>query len=109
MHSYNVHGLFIDHTCNLDSLLIQLRSEVTPYWYQFGIIVGMDKDTLEKYSKYPPEQCIIEVLDYWLRNHYDNKPTWRDIANVLKEIKLNKLAENILKVYETGMISLLLE
>ena len=109
MHGYNVHGLFTDHTCNLDNLLIHLRSEVTPYWYQFGTIVGMDKDTLENYSKYPPEQCIIEVLDYWLRNHYDSKPTWRDVANVLKEIKLNKLAENILKVYETGMISLLLE
>ena len=87
----------------MDNLLIQLRSEVTPNWYQFGTIVGMDKDTLEKYSKYPPEECIIEVIDYWLRNHHDGKPTWRDVAIVLKEIKLDKLAENILEVYKTGI------
>ena len=84
-------------------LLIQLRSEVTPYWYQFGTIIGMTKNTLEHYSKYPPEQCLIEVLDYWVRNHHDSKPTWRDVACVLKQIKLNKLAQDILKVYETGI------
>ena len=94
---------YVDYACNLDNLLIQLRSEVTPYWYQFGTIVGIDKDTLKKYSKYSPDECIIEVLDYWLRNHHDGKPTWRDVAVVLKEIKLDKLAENILKVYETGI------
>ena len=89
----------------MDNLLIQLRSEVTPHWYQFGTIIGMDKETLEKYSKYPPEECIIEVLDFWLRNHHDTKPTWRDVACVLEQIKLNNLAQNILKVYETGRIS----
>ena len=85
-------------------ILIQLRSEVTPYWSQFGIVIGMEKATLEKYSKYPPEQCLIEVLDYWVRIH--NQPTWRGVSDVLKEIKLNKLAEDILKVYETGTIAI---
>jgi hypothetical protein len=66
----------------------------------------MDNATLEKYSKYSPEQCLIEVLDYWVRIH-DNKPTWSGIADVLKEIKITKLAENILKVYETGISPLL--
>ena len=94
---------YVDYACNLDNLLIQLRSEVTPYWYQFGTIVGIDKDTLKEYSKYSPDECIIEVLDCWLRNHQNGKPTWRDVAVVLKEIKLDKLAENILKVYETGI------
>ena len=77
----------------MDNLLIQLCSEVTPYWYQFGTIVGIDKDTLKKYLTFPPDECIIEVLDYWLRNHHDGKP---DVAVVLKEMKLDKLAENIL-------------
>ncbi|MCG8622796.1 MAG: hypothetical protein MJE68_12470 [Proteobacteria bacterium] len=44
---------------------------------------------------------MIEVIDFWVRVH-DSKPTWRDVSDVLKEIKLNKLAEDILKVYETG-------
>ena len=92
-------------SCNLDNLLIQLRSEVTPYWFQFGIVIGMDEATLEEYSKYPPEQCLIEVIDYWIRIH-DNKPTWRAVADVLKEIKMNKLAEDILKVYETGILAI---
>ena len=100
---------FVGHvkSCNLDNLLIQLRSEVTPYWFQFGIVIGMDEATLEKYSKYPPEQCLIEVIAFWVRIH-DNKPTWRGVSDVLKEIKLNKLAEDILKVYETGISQLLL-
>ena len=92
-------------SCNLDNLLIQLRSEVTPYWCQFGTVIGMDKATLEEYSKYPPEQCLIEVIDFWVRIQ-DNQPTWRAVADVLKEIKLNKLAEDILKVYETGTIAI---
>ena len=91
--------------CNLDNLLIQLRPEATPYWYQLGTNIGMDKDTLEKYSQHPPEQCIIEVLDYWLRNHHDGRPTWRDVACLLKQMKLNKLARDILKVYETGILT----
>ena len=95
--------------CNLDNLLIQLRPEVTPHWYQLGTIIGIDKHTLDEYSKCSPEQCLIEVLDYWLRNHYNSRPTWRDVACVLEIIQLNKLAQNILKVYETGIpISLLL-
>ena len=98
-----LHVYFAGHmtSCNLDNLLIQLRSEVTPYWFQFGTVIGMDEATLQEYSKYPPEQCLIEVIDFWVRIH-DNTPTWRAVADVLKEIKLNKLAEDILKVYETG-------
>ena len=88
-------------SCNLDNLLIQLRSEVTPYWFQFGTAIGMDEATSQEYSKYPPEQCLIEVINFWVRIH-DNKPTWRGVSDVLKEIKLNKLAEDILKVYKTG-------
>lgn len=100
-----IHGCnFIENThnaCSLDNLLIQLRSEVTPYWYQFGTVIGVNEETLKEYSSYPPEECIVEVLDYWLI-HHPSKPTWKDVAIVLKEIKLHQLAENILKVYETG-------
>ena len=85
----------------MDSLLIQIRSQVTPYWYQFGIAVGIDKEVLEKYSRYPSEECIVEVLDYWLKNHH-SKPTWKNVAEALKDIGLHRYAEKILKVYETG-------
>ena len=81
---------------NLDNLLIQLRSQVTPKWYQFGLVVGIDKKVLDRYTSYSPEVCIIEVLDQWLRNRHTN-PTWRDVADALKEIELYELAEKIVR------------
>ena len=85
-----------NYPLNLDNLLIQLRSQVTPKWYQFGLVVGIDKKVLDSYTNYSPEVCIIEVLDHWLRNHL-TKPTWRDVAHALKEIELHELAEKILR------------
>ena len=94
---------YSDTLLNLDSLLIQLQAEVTPKWYQFGEIAGVDKGTLNKYTEYPDNQCIIEVLDCWLRNH-TGKPTWREVAEILRGIDLQKLASNIERVYETGTV-----
>ena len=96
-----------DDSLNLDTLLIQLHSEVTLKWREFGQAVGLAEELLDKYSMYPPEECIVEVLDVWLRNYNcsdrdtDNnnmrrKPTWRDVAKALREIELHQLADNIL-------------
>ena len=81
---------------DLDSLLIQLRDNITPQWYEFGVVVGVPKEILDKCSDYPPDQCIVEVLDYWLV-HYHRQLTWRDVAHALKEIQLHRLAEYILQ------------
>ena len=89
--------------CNLDTLLIQLRSQVTSKWYELGLAVGMESATLDKLSKYPSEQCMVEVLDRWIRS-YDYKLTWREVSHVLKKIKFEKLAEKILDVYKCGML-----
>ena len=56
---------------------------------------------MDKSIKYPPEESIIEVLDNWLRNHA-GQPTWREVAEALREIGLHQLAFNIEKVYDTG-------
>lgn len=92
----------VDDSLTLDSLLIQLRSQVTPNWYKFGLAVGIAKEVLDKYTSYPSEECIVEMLDYWLRNHH-NKPTWKDVAVALKKIELFQLAEDIMNVYKTGI------
>ena len=63
--------------------------------------VGIDKEVLEKYSRYPSEECIVEMLDYWLKNHH-SKPTWKNVAEALKDIGLHRYAEKMLEVYETG-------
>ena len=45
----------------------------------------------------------MEILDQWLRN-FSGHPTWRDVANALRKINLQQLANNIEMVYETGII-----
>ena len=87
---------------NLDSLLVQLRPQVTTRWYQFGEAAGIEKEVLKGFLKScSPCNCIVEMLDYWLRKSVV-KPTWRDIAGVLRLINLSKLANDIERVYATG-------
>ena len=61
---------------------------------------------LDKYAENcKTEDCIVEMLDYWLRNHDTGKPTWRDVAQVLREIDLGRLADDIECVYSTGILN----
>ena len=88
---------------NLDSLLIQLRKEVTPKWYEFGEVAGIKSEVLDNFAKNCiPDECVVETFDNWLRN-YKGKPTWRDVADVLRAINLQQLAFDIEQVYITGI------
>ena len=91
----------------MDNLLVQLRSEVAPKWYEFGEAVKIQKSLLNSYAKHcdHSDDCLTEVLDYWLR-YSDAKPTWMDVSNALKAINLLQLACNIEKVYTTGKYEL---
>ena len=93
--------ILIDKTLNLDTLLIQIRHEVTPKWYQFGLAIGINKETLDEFSNFTPEECIVEISDLWLRTSVTTL-TWRDVADALKGTGCHGLAEKILKVYKTG-------
>ena len=95
---------FVADTLNidLDILLIQLRPQVANKWYQFGEAAGISKEVLDNYaSNCAPEDCIIEVLDSWLRN-FAGEPTWKDVASILRSISLCQLALEIESVYSTG-------
>ena len=82
--------------------MIQLRPQVGPKWYQFGEAAGIEKEVLDDYACHcNPEDCIVEMLDYWLRNH-DGQPTWKETAKFLRAIDLGELAADIDKVYITG-------
>ena len=83
-------------------MLIQIKAAVTSRWYQLGEALGIDKESLDRYSSHPPEESIIEMLDRWLRNGQE-KRTWRDVADALKKIGLQQLANDIEKVYDTGI------
>ena len=85
----------------MDNLLIQIRQEVTPKWYQFGLAVGTNKETLDEFSNFTPEECIVEISDLWLRTSVTTL-TWRDVADALKVTGCHRLAEKILKIYKTG-------
>ena len=80
---------------------MQIRNQVTPKWYKFGVAVGINLETLNEISNLPLEECIVEILDLWLRTN-GTAVTWRDVANALKDTGLYLLAEKVLKVYKTG-------
>ena len=72
---------------DLDSLLMKLRGNIdAKLWYQFGMAIGVPKDILEKLNGYNDEQCLIELADYWLKNH-PAKPTWSEIYNAANKLK----------------------
>ena len=91
----------INHEVNLDFLLILLKEELTPRWYEFGLVVGVPKDILDGYLGYPSDQCLIELLDYWLR-HHPGQLSGREVAQALREIKFYQLAEKALQISKTG-------
>ena len=72
-------------------------------WYQFGLVVGINQETLNEFANFPPEECIVEISDLWLKT-CETAITWRDVADALKEIRCHQLAEKILTVYKTGNI-----
>ena len=88
--------------CNLENLLIQLDPEVTPKWYELGVVIGLSKEILDKCNSHSPRECLIEVLDFWLRMGSESL-TWSDVAETLKKIKLEQFAMNVLKAHQTGM------
>ena len=86
----------------LDTLLLLLHEQVSPKWREFGEAVEIDDMVLDSIaSTCSPENHFVELLDYWLK-YYDGKPTWSDIAEALYDIDLQKVAQDIKHVYETG-------
>ena len=49
----------------------------------------------------------MEVLDQWLRTDFPGHPTWRDVANALRRIGFQQLANDIEMVYQTGNITVM--
>ena len=74
---------------DLDSLLLKIRGKISvKLWYQFGLELGVPPDFLEGLQGYPDHnECMIEVADYWLRNHPD-KPTWNKVEDSLRKFEM---------------------
>ena len=54
-------------------------------WYQFGMELGVPVDFLEALIGHPEDECMVELLDLWLRDH-PGKPTWEEIEQVLHKL-----------------------
>jgi hypothetical protein len=77
-----------------------MREQVGPRWREFGEAVDIDDVVLDSITKSTfANNCIVEVLDYWLK-YSDHKPKWKDVAEALYDIGLEKLAMDI----ETGKV-----
>ena len=80
----------------MDNLLIALRSQATPKWYQFGQALGVDEGVLKRYRQCSDEEAVVEMLDHWLRKEHTPRPTWEDVARALSDIGLQQLGEEII-------------
>lgn len=93
----------------MDVLLILLKNDIIQRWYEFGLLIGVPKRVMDSYyeSGCSADQCVIEVLDYWLR-HYPGLLTWKKVAKQMNEINLHHLADRAFQLSETGRIIILL-
>jgi hypothetical protein len=76
---------------DLDSLLLIIHERIdVNLWHQFGLELGVPPDFLEGLRGYPDHECMIEVADYWLRNHPDI-PTWNKVEDSLRKIETTQV------------------
>ena len=64
--------------------MIRLQGRVSSRWYQFGLALGVPNSVLGQLKDYLDEDVLVEILDYWLKNH-PFRPTWQDVATALKQ------------------------
>ena len=88
-----------DESLTLDALLEKLSGKVDSKWQEFGLAMGHPKEMLGQLSDYSNEDCLVEILDYWLKHHPD-QPTWKEVADALEEMQDYELADSILRVYD---------
>jgi len=95
-----------DKSLDLDNLLVQLQNVSSSKWYQLGEGLGVSAASLNQITaSFPsaPDQCKIEMLDFWLRNRTgEGQATWRKVAQALTRIDEGKLANALMRVYTTG-------
>ena len=72
---------------NLKRLLEKLQGQISKQWYQLGLSLGLPMDVLEGFNLYSEDDCLVEVLDYWLK-HHPSKPTWQEITDAQKKVEI---------------------
>ena len=83
---------------NISNILVEVVN-----WYQFGIALGMKSYKLEeiRHNRMGDVQLSkLSMFDIWLRS--DLKASWEKIADALRELGLDVLAEKVLAEYGTS-------
>ena len=88
----------LDEYLDLESLLTKLQGKIKNQWYHFGLAIGVPNNALDQLYSHSEDDCLVEVLDYWLKNHPD-QPTWKELADAVADLQDYELANSILKVY----------
>ena len=50
--------------------------------------IGVPKRILELLKEYPERECLVEVLDYWLR-HHPGQPTWQEVIKAKRKSEMH--------------------
>ena len=86
---------------NLKRLLEKLQGQVSKQWYQLGLALGLPMDVLEGFNLYTEDDCLTEVLDYWLK-HHQGKPTWQEITDAQKKVVMFNTEQDTGKWIQIG-------
>ncbi len=87
-------------------MLIELR-DISSKWKEFGKELRFQSSQLVQFktaSDGTDFGAFIELCLEWIRS--TKNPTWSTLAIALKNINEEKLSENVLNIYKTGIYSL---
>ena len=75
-------------------------------WFDLGDALDLPPSILDDIRgqfETNPQRCMIEVVDAWLQRHLSRgSPTWTEVAEALRKINQNGLADALESVYYTG-------
>ena len=75
---------------SLSNILGELK-DLTPKMYmQLSLELGLDKNIYDRFSlTYPTDfdRVLTEVLDWWMKNKSDPKPSWQELRRALSVLQ----------------------
>ena len=74
-------------------------------WYDLGLELGLSVDYLDTINKDNPQDCLREMLTYWL-SCLDLEPSWKQVITALRSRAVNypALAEEIEQMWKRELI-----
>ena len=96
--------LCLDPLLNLDTMLIELKHKAAD-WKKLGGHLGFSDSDMEIFQHATQGvdfDCLVELFEVWLKK--TKKPTRRLIADALKSMGEEDLAQEILNIYRTSHI-----